>query len=421
MQPWEEKYRDMAIAMGIDPSTGHYVPYNVTDKKYVSAWLNIVLHALQDAGIDLWWLDWQQGEEGWTNNIAHTNPTFWLNYIFFTDPAFGNKRPALLHRWGGLGNHRYQVGFSGDVVPSWDTLSFQPRFTATAANVGYGYWSHDLGGHTQEPDPELYTRWIQWGAFSPMFRTHCTKNANNDRRIWTFPWTYQNNLVRFTQLRQSLIPYIYTAARRTYDTGLSVVLPLYYIYPDHDEAYSYLNQYFFGQSIFVSPISQPINNSTGLVDNWPIWFPPGTQWVNFFTGELVLPTTSKSFTLDEMPAYAEAGSIIPMLPPPRSSRERIGRAQQIPQSLLLYTLIGGSSHGKGYVYDDDGTSIDYKDSSRPTSATTGFDYTVTGNLLEFSELISHMRISIFAMHFFSFLLIRCICGFKYIFNFSSST
>jgi alpha-glucosidase len=222
-----------------------------------------------------------------------------------------------------------------------------------------------------------------------MFRTHCTKNANNDRRLWTFPWIYQNNLARFTRLRQALIPYLYTAARRTYDSGLSVVLPVYYYYPENDEAYSYSNQYFFGSSIFVSPISQPINANTGLVDNWPIWFPPDFQWVNFFTGDISSSaSTTKSFTLDEMPVYARVGSIIPLLPEPRSSRDRIGRAQQIPQSLLLYTLIGGSSKGRGHVYDDDGTTIAYQDPSRTASAVTRFDYTVTGNTLQFSEYIS---------------------------------
>ncbi len=389
IQPWEEKYKDMAQAMGIDPSTGHYVPFNATDKHYISSWFNIVLHGLQDSGIELWWLDWQQGEQGWTHNISYTNPTFWLNYMFFTDPYFGKSRPALLHRWGGLGNHRYQVGFSGDVYPSWDTLSFQPRFTATAANVGYGFWSHDLGGHLAQPDPELFTRWIQWGTFSPMFRTHSSKSVDHDRRLWTFPWPYQNNLVRFARLRQTLIPYLYTAARRTYDTGLSVVLPLYYLYSEHDEAYSYSNQYFFGENIFVSPISQPINNSTGLVENWPLWFPPNFQWVNFFTGD-ISSTSTKSFTLDEMPVYAKIGSIIPLLPEPKSGRDRIGRAQQIPQTLLLYTLIGNSSQGKGYVYEDDGISIDYQESSSSTTAITHFGYTVSGNTLQFSKSISHI-------------------------------
>ena len=399
----------MAQAMGIDPSTGHYVPFNVTDKKYVTAWSNIVLHALRDAGIDLWWLDWQQGEGGWMQDIPYTNPTFWLNYIFTTDQYFGQNRPVLLHRWGGLGNHRYQVGFSGDVVPSWDTLFFQPRFTATAANVGYGFWSHDLGGHTQEPDPQLYTRWLQWGAFSPMFRTHCTKNANNDRRLWTYPWTFQNNLARFTRLRQSLIPYLYTAARRTYDAGLSVVLPFYYVYPEDDEAYTYSNQYFFGQSIFVSPISQPVDDATGLVANWPIWFPSDFQWVNFFTGDLpATPGANESFTIDEVPAYAQVGSIIPLLPEPRSSRDRIGRAQQIPDSLLLYTLVGGSSKGRGYIYDDDGTTNAYQDPERTTSAITRFDYTATDKTLQFSK-ISFFLSRMISNAFISLFFFSCVC------------
>ncbi|CAF4004854.1 unnamed protein product [Rotaria sordida] len=165
------------------------------------------------------------------------------------------------------------------------------------------HFNHNLGGHTEEPDPELYTGWIQWGAFSSMFRTHCIKNSNNDRRIWTFPWIYQNNLARFTRLRQTLIPYIYIAARHTYDSDLSVVVSLYY--------------------------RQSVDTKTGLVENWSIWFPPNFQWMNFFISNLSSSSSSsmtKSFTLDEMPVYAQAGSIIPLLPEPRSSRERIGRA-----------------------------------------------------------------------------------------------
>ena len=105
------------------------------------------------------------------------NNTWWLNYLHFTDQQREGKRPLLFHRWGGLGNHRYQIGFSGDTVSVWDSLAFQPWFTATAANVGYAYWSHDIGGHMPGAvDPELYTRWVQFGAFSPILRTHTTKN-----------------------------------------------------------------------------------------------------------------------------------------------------------------------------------------------------------------------------------------------------
>ena len=103
------------------------------------------------------------------------------------------KRALLFHRWGGLGNHRYQIGFSGDTISVWDSLAFQPYFTATAANVGYAYWSHDIGGHMPGAiDPELYLRWIQWGIFSPILRTHTTKNPEAERRIWAYPEPYSD-------------------------------------------------------------------------------------------------------------------------------------------------------------------------------------------------------------------------------------
>jgi hypothetical protein len=118
IQPWEDTYTQMATAMGIDPETQKYVPFVPSDRKFVDNWLKITMATREAEGIDFWWLDWQQGES-WIQ-IPLVNPTFWLNYIFFTTPYHWQNntiRPFLLHRWGGLGNHRYQVGFSGDVFP----------------------------------------------------------------------------------------------------------------------------------------------------------------------------------------------------------------------------------------------------------------------------------------------------------------
>ncbi len=135
-QPWEAKYSEMAQAMGQDPSQQIYVPYNATDKMYNEKWMEIAMAPLEAGGVDFWWLDWQQGEQ-WIAE-ARLNPTQMLNYIFYSNPihwANNGKRPAILHRWGGLGNHRYQAGFSGDVIPSWNSLAWQPYFTAVQ-------WSH---------------------------------------------------------------------------------------------------------------------------------------------------------------------------------------------------------------------------------------------------------------------------------------
>ena len=97
--------------MGIDPATKKYVPFDITNKKFATNYLDLLHHPLEKQGIDFWWLDWQQEDN---TNTPGVNPTWWLNYVHFSDQAREGKRPLLFHRWGGLGNHRYQIGFSGD-------------------------------------------------------------------------------------------------------------------------------------------------------------------------------------------------------------------------------------------------------------------------------------------------------------------
>ena len=192
-------------------------------------------------------------------------PTWWLNYVFFTDmERRGKNRPLLFHRWGGLGNHRYQIGFSGDAISVWESLAFQPQFTATAANVGFGYWSHDIGGHMPGPvSPELYTRWIQFGVFSPILRTHTTKNPESERRLWAYPDAYFSVMRDAYRLRYALIPYIYTEARKAFDTGISICRPMYYEHPGAEEAYAATGQYMFGDAMIVAPIATPVDADAG--------------------------------------------------------------------------------------------------------------------------------------------------------------
>ena len=82
------------------------------------------------------------------------------------------RRRLIMHRYGGLGNQRYPIGFSGDVAAVWESLAFQPHFTASAANINFGYWSHDIGGFNGDAGDEGFTRWYQFGAVSPIFRSH---------------------------------------------------------------------------------------------------------------------------------------------------------------------------------------------------------------------------------------------------------
>ncbi len=320
VQPWEDAYPAMARAMGIDPASQKYVPFDITNKKFATNYMDILHHPLEKQGVDFWWLDWQQEPNTQTPGVS---PTWWLNYVHFSDQAREGKRPLLFHRWGGLGNHRYEIGFSGDTISVWESLAFQPWFTATAANVGYAYWSHDIGGHMPGVvDPELYTRWIQFGIFSPILRTHTTKNPDAERRIWAYPEPYSGIMRDLYHQRYAMLPYIYTEARRTYDTGVAFLHPLYYEWPEAQEAYSSKGEYMFGEEMMVVPVVAPGDKITGLVER-PVWIPPG-EWIEAETGKHFHgpANVERQFSISQLPVYVRAGAIVPMAPPMLYSNQK---------------------------------------------------------------------------------------------------
>ena len=354
IQPHEEKYPEMSKAMGIDPESKRYVPFDIVNKDFAENFMSNVLHPMEADGVDFWWLDWQQWS---TTNIPGVNPTFYLNYVFFSDMERRNeKRPLIFHRYGGLGNHRYQIGFSGDAFINWKSLAYQPYFTATASNVGFGFWSHDIGGHMAgESTPELYTRWIQFGAFSPILRTHCTKagyQGGIERRIWAYPLEYFYAMRDAFQFRKALLPYIYSAAREAYDTGISICRPMYYDHPKAEEAYNFKNQYMFGNDMLVSPVTQPIGKDSLFIQK-EIWLPEG-EWIELFSGTILKggKVVSRTFMLDEIPVYVKSGAIIPMQPQMNITGDK-------PCNQLILNIFPGES-GVTKAYDDEGNTNNYQ-------------------------------------------------------------
>jgi alpha-glucosidase len=344
IQPWESQYPAMAKSMGIDPASQKYVPFDIVDKKFATNFFDLVIHPLEKQGVDFWWLDWQQSDK---TSLEGINPTWWLNYAFFTDmERQGKRRPLIFHRWGGLGNHRYEIGFSGDTYSTWQSLAYQPYFTATAANVGFGYWSHDIGGHMNGPvEPELYTRWIQFGVFSPILRTHTTKNPGAERRIWAYPPAFSDAMREAFLLRSSLIPYIYTASRGTYDTGVPFLRPLYWDSPEAIEAYVSKDEYLFGDSLLVAPIVAPRDKETGLATR-SVWLPAGS-WVEWSSGRVVdgPATITRHFAIDEIPVYVKGGAVIPMQQP-------VERAGQHPTADPLVLEIFPPGTATTRIYDE---------------------------------------------------------------------
>ena len=307
---YEENYVPMAKDLGIDPQSKQTIPWVNSDKNFINSMFKNILTPMEKDGVDFWWLDWQQGI--FDSKVKNLSNTWWINYIFFTQMEKNREtRPLLYHRWGGLGNHRYQVGFSGDAVVSWKSLDFQPYFNSTASNVLYGYWSHDLGGHIGDRiDPEMYTRWLQFGALSPIMRTHSQKSAGLNKEPWVFSKEYSDVIRRTILQRYEMAPYIYTMARKAYDEGLSLCRPMYYDYPDSKEAYEFRNEYMFGDDMLIAPITSPVKDGYAQVR---VWLPQG-EWYELSTGTLLQGgnVLERVFAIDEYPIYVKAGAVLPM-------------------------------------------------------------------------------------------------------------
>ena len=341
-----------------------YVPFRMDQQAWADAYFNSVLDPIGRQGVDFWWLDWQQFMT--SKYVPGLSNTFWLNHTFWWHQVrqsakygLNASRPMIYHRWGGIGSHRYQVGFSGDIYATWKALSFLPYFTSTASNVGYAYWGHDIGGHIQAPganctDPELYTRWLQSGVFTPIFKTHSTKNMTMEKRFWVFP-DHFDHMREAVRLRYDLSPYIYTAARQAYDSGIGLCRPLYYYYPEEDRAYSSAEEFFFGDDILATTICRPADTVTALAER-PMWFPAGTDWWDMATGTLYAGGTEAvlKYTVSENPYYVKAGSIIPM------AGSGIRNLQEQSNELRL-VLVPGEGRHEASLYEDDGVSQAYSE------------------------------------------------------------
>ena len=346
----EDSYADVARDMGIDPASKQTVPWVSSDKKFIRSIFRRILTPMERDGVDFWWLDWQQqptdpAVEGLSN-------TWWLNYVFFSDMEKNRDvRPMLYHRWGGLGNHRYQIGFSGDASITWASLDFQPYFNSTASNVLYGYWSHDIGGHhmADRIDPELYIRWMQFGALSPVMRTHSAKSAGLKKEVWNFAPEHADILRSTIRQRYALAPYIYTMARKAYDEGISLCRPMYYEWPEASEAYAFRNQYLFGDDILVAPVTAPGKEGYATVQ---VWLPEG-KWYEWQTGTMLDGgrTVERTFALDEYPVYVRAGAILPMY------GDTVKNLNANDEEILLTLFPGGS--GEFSLYEDNGDDKRY--------------------------------------------------------------
>lgn len=343
VKAYEEMYADMAKALGADYQNGDKINFDITDPKFLEAYFKYIHHPNEERGVDFWWIDWQQGRD---TKLEGLDPLWMLNHYHFLDNGRNGKRALILSRYAGIGSHRYPVGFSGDTFATWESLDFQPYFTATASNAGYGWWSHDIGGHMHGvKSDEMAARWVQFGVFSPIMRIHSSNNPFMVKKPWLYNEMVEKTIKRFMRLRHQLVPYLYTMNRRFHMEGEPLVQPMYYRHAEEGEAYEVPNQYYFGTDLIVCPITKPMDKSLDL-GCFKAWLPEGVYF-DFFTGRVYRGGRRICLYRDiyTIPVLAKAGSIIPMV-----SEASVANGTDNPEEMEIRIFAG--DNGSFSLYED---------------------------------------------------------------------
>ncbi|MBQ2701998.1 MAG: DUF4968 domain-containing protein [Clostridia bacterium] len=351
---WEEAYGKMAGALGKDPSEQKQIAFDFSYDRFINAYFDLLHKPYELDGVDFWWIDWQQADIAWHDErpeyiqkaepFEKYDPLWALNHYHYLDNGEKKDTPLILSRYAGIGSHRYPLGFSGDTFISWKTLAFLPYFTATASNIGYTWWSHDIGGHQQgEKSDELYLRHLQYGVFSPINRLHCSATETMTKE----PWAYLNGTgliaEKFLRFRHQMIPYLYTASYETHANGTPLIQPLYYQWKT-PQAYAYKEEYTFGSQLLVAPVTQK-----SYADGYArvkAWIPQG-KWTDIFTGEeYETDENGKELTFlrtkDSIPVLAKSGAILPL------SLEK-GNSVKNPEKLEIKVYEGNGAYT---LYED---------------------------------------------------------------------
>lgn len=382
VQSYEKQYKSAAERMGIDPATEKTVPCDYLNPEYLKTYFEELHFPYEKDGIDFWWMDWQQGcdyavvmgEDYVPNPLESVKPLWLLNHMHYIASKRDGKRGLIFSRFCGFGSQRYPIGFSGDTLITWDSLDFQPYFTVTASNIGYGWWSHDIGGHWSGiRDDELTTRWVQFGVFSPIFRLHSTDSVFLGREPWRYNKRAEAVISDFMRLRHRMFPYLYTMCHRDCTQLLPLMRPMYHVHPECKDAYRVKNQYYFGSELMVSPITEKSDGSD--LGHARVWLPEGI-WTDAFTGYIYKGNQLADVyrPLETMPVFMKAGAIVPMQKHNPHNADLGNRAD-------MEVYIAPGADGNFCLYEDDGNSLAYQNGE---FCSTEMRFTWTDTCAEFT-------------------------------------
>jgi alpha-D-xyloside xylohydrolase len=369
------------------PAMALYDPFNPEARKY---YWNLMDNALFKIGADAWWLDTTEPEtEGLESNLLVTHKTALGNGARYANEfplltttgvyegqraASDQKRVFILSRSGYAGIQRNSAAvWSGDVDPNWETFRRQIPAGLSLSVSGIPYWTTDIGGFVaaNPDDPkyrELYIRWFQFGVFCPIFRAHGTRTTNQNE-IWSYGPEAQKILTANDQLRYRLMPYIYSIAWKVTSEGYTMMRPLVMDFRSDTRAQNITDQYLFGPSILVNPVTEPGATTRHL-------YLPDATWYDFWTGTSTPGprTIDAPAPIDRIPLCIRAGSILPLGPD-------IEYAAEKPADPIEIRVYRGAN-GNFTLYEDENDNYNYE---KGTYATIPFSWNDASHTLTIGD------------------------------------
>jgi alpha-D-xyloside xylohydrolase len=344
-----------------------YDAFNPEARKY---YWNLIDQSLFQIGADAWWMDTTEPEtEGREKNLlmynktaagsgaryANLYPLMTTSGVYEGQRAASNeKRVFILSRSSFAGGQRYGVSsWSGDILSDWESYKRQIPAGLNLALSGIPYWTTDIGGFIGgNPNPnspafrELFVRWFQYGTFCPIFRVHGTRTTN-ENELWAYGAEAQTILTSFDRLRYRLMPYIYSLAWKVTNDGYTPMRPLVMDFQDDVRAQNTGDEFLYGPSILVSPVTEAGATARRV-------YLPKAEWYDFWTGGKTNGgrAVDAPAPLDRMPLYVRAGSILPLGPDMEWSTQKPAD----PIELRVYP----GADGDFTLYEDENDSYRYE-------------------------------------------------------------